>query len=92
MIPQSRTGSFSPKPTAPLHTGISHSPHPSHAGAFSAAASPSTSSPTGTSSLTKLVVAQVYLLLGTIKDDKDDPHKWDAQVESLRKVRIRAQP
>ncbi|KAK3945591.1 CCR4-Not complex component, Not1-domain-containing protein [Diplogelasinospora grovesii] len=87
MVPQSRTGSFSPNPTAqPLYTGLSHSPHPSHAGALSAGASPSTSSPTGTSSLAKIAVAQVYLLLSTIKEDKDDPHKWDLQVESLRKL------
>lgn len=88
MVPQSRSGTFSPNPTAqPLQTGSSHSPHPSQAGALSAVASPSTSSPTGTSSLTKIVVAQVYLLLSTIKEDKDDPHKWDLQVDSLRKVR-----
>jgi len=86
MVPQPRTGSFSPNPTAPpLYTGISQSPHPSHAGALSAGASPSTSSPTG-NTLTKIVVAQVYLLLSTIREDKDDPHKWDAQTESLRKV------
>ncbi|KAK0628986.1 CCR4-Not complex component, Not1-domain-containing protein [Bombardia bombarda] len=87
MVPQPRTGSFSPNPTAPpLYTGLGHSPHPSHAGALSAGASPSTSSPTGTNSLTKIVVAQVYLLLSTIREDKDDPHKWDLQAESLRKL------
>ncbi|KAH8884664.1 Not1-domain-containing protein [Thozetella sp. PMI_491] len=87
MVPQPRSGTFSPNPTAqPLHTGTSHSPHPSQAGALSAVASPSTSSPTGNSSLTKIVVAQVYLLLSTIKEDKEDPHKWDLQVDSLRKL------
>lgn len=76
MVSQSRAGTFSPNPTLQtVHSGISHSPHPSQAGASS-----STSSPTGSSSLTKIVVAQVYLLLSTIKDEKDD--KW----QQLRKV------
>ncbi|KAK3994594.1 CCR4-Not complex component, Not1-domain-containing protein [Cladorrhinum sp. PSN332] len=86
----------------PLHTshtshtgvpvGTPHSPHPppppssSHAGALSAGASPSASSPTGSNSLTKIAVAQVYLLLSTIKEDRDDPRKWEAQTESLRKL------
>ncbi len=88
MVPQPRPGTFSPNPAAqPIHTGTVHSPHSSHhAGALSAAASPSTSSPTGSSSLTKIAVAQVYLLLSTIKEDKDDPRKWESQIESLRKV------
>jgi CCR4-NOT transcription complex subunit 1 len=87
MVPQPRPGTFSPTPAAqPIHTGIAHSPHPSHAGALSAAASPSTSSPTGSTSLTKIAVAQVYLLLSTIKEDKDDPRKWESQIESLQKV------
>jgi len=90
MVSQSRTGSFSPNPTAqhPIHTGLAYSPHPSsHTGGLSAGVSPSANSPTG-STLTKIAVAQVYLLLSTIKVDKDDPHKWDAQTESLRKVRL----
>ena len=89
MVPQPRSGTFSPNPTAqPIYTGNNpHSPHPSHhPGALSATASPSTSSPTGSSSLTKIAVAQVYLLLSTIKEDKDDPHKWESQIDSLRKV------
>jgi CCR4-NOT transcription complex subunit 1 len=77
MVSHSRAGTFSPNPALQTaHSGINHSPHPSQAGG-----SPSTSSPTtGTSSLTKIVVAQVYLLLSTIRDDKDE--KW----EQLRKV------
>lgn len=87
MVAQPRPGTFSPSPAAhPIYTGIAHSPHPSHAAALSAAASPSTSSPTGSNSLTKIAVAQVYLLLSTIKEDKEDPHKWESQLESLRKV------
>lgn len=88
MVPQPRSGSFTPNPSAqPIYTSFGHhSPHPSHPGALSAGASPSASSPTGSNSLTKIVVAQVYLLLSTIKEDKDDPHKWDVQTESLRKV------
>ncbi|KAK4164519.1 CCR4-Not complex component, Not1-domain-containing protein [Cladorrhinum sp. PSN259] len=99
MVPQPRKGTtFSPNPSSqPLHThtgvpvGTPHPPHPpptpsSHAGALSAGASPSASSPTGSNSLTKIAVAQVYLLLSTIKEDRDDPHKWEAQTESLRKL------
>ena len=41
--------------------------------------------PTGTNSLTKIVVAQVYLLLSTIKEDKDRA-KWELQVDQLKKV------
>ena len=87
MVAQPRPGTFSPSPAAqPIYTGIANSPHHSHAAALSAAASPSTSSPTGSNSLTKIAVAQVYLLLSTIKEDKEDPHKWESQLESLRKV------
>jgi len=86
MVPQPRTGSFSPNPAAQtIYTGLAQSPLSSLPGALSAGASPSTSSPTG-NTLTKIAVAQVYLLLSTIKEDKDDPHKWDAQTESLQKV------
>ncbi len=84
MVPPSRTGSFSPNPGQALQTSISHSPRPSQSG-LSAGASPGASSPTG--SLIKIVVAQVYLLLSTIKEDKDDPSKWDQHIEQLRKVR-----
>ncbi|PHH66576.1 hypothetical protein CDD81_7051 [Ophiocordyceps australis] len=85
MVPPPRAGSFSPNPAQTLQTGTGHSPHPSHAGLLSAGASPSTSSPTGTNSLTKIVVAQVYLLLSTIKEDKDRD-KWEVQVDQLRKL------
>ncbi|KAK0640960.1 CCR4-Not complex component, Not1-domain-containing protein [Cercophora newfieldiana] len=87
MVPQPRSASFSPNPTAhPIYTAFGHPPHPSYPGAApSAGASPSTSSPTG-SAVTNIVVAQVYLLLSTIRQDKDDPHKWDTQTESLRKL------
>ncbi|KAH7319732.1 CCR4-Not complex component, Not1-domain-containing protein [Stachybotrys elegans] len=85
MVPPPRAGSFSPNPAQTLQTGFIHSPHPSHPGIISAGASPSTSSPTGTNSLTKIVVAQVYLLLSTIKEDKDRA-KWELQVDQLRKL------
>lgn len=82
----SRSGTFSPAPAQSLQTGLTHSPHPSQTGPLSAGASPSTSSPTaGTSSLTKIVVAQVYLLLSTIKEDKDRA-KWELQVDQLKKL------
>lgn len=87
MVPPPRAGSFSPNPAQSLQTGASHSPHPSHAGVLSAGASPSTSSPTGTNSLIKIVVAQVYLLLSTIKEDKDRA-KWELQVDQLKKVSL----
>ncbi|KAI0173441.1 Not1-domain-containing protein [Hypoxylon sp. FL1284] len=86
--PQSRSGTFSPvpAPSQSLQTGPTHSPHPSQAGPLSAGASPSTSSPTtGPSSLTKIVVAQVYLLLSTIKEDKDRA-KWELQLDQLKKL------
>ena len=55
---------------------------------MSAAASPSTSSPTAANnSLTKIVVAQVFLLLTTLKDDKDRA-KWELQADQLKKVRL----
>lgn len=89
---QSTSGAFSPTPhTHALQTGgsINHSPHPSQAGPLSAGASSSTNSPTtGSSSLTRIVVAQVFLLLTTLKDDKDRA-KWELQAEQLQKVRRR---
>ncbi|KAL6917968.1 hypothetical protein ACHAPO_000226 [Fusarium lateritium] len=85
MVPPPRAGSFSPNPAQTLQTGASHSPHPSQAAILSAGASPSASSPTGTNSLTKIVVAQVYLLLSTIKEDKDRA-KWEIQVDQLKKL------
>ncbi|CZR61195.1 related to CDC39 protein [Phialocephala subalpina] len=81
----SRGGSFTPSQAQQrIETGISHSPHGSHHGPFSAGASPSTNSPTG-SNVTKIVVAQVYLLLSTIKEDKDRT-KWEQQAEQIRKL------
>ncbi|KAF4441689.1 hypothetical protein F53441_11949 [Fusarium austroafricanum] len=85
MVPPPRAGSFSPNPAQTLQTGASHSPHPSQAAILSAGASPSASSPTGTNSLIKIVVAQVYLLLSTIKEDKDRA-KWELQVDQLKKL------
>ncbi|KAL1873111.1 hypothetical protein VTK73DRAFT_1116 [Phialemonium thermophilum] len=87
MVSQSRSGTFSPNPTVQTaQSAINHSPYTSQAGAVSAGASPSTSSPTGTNSLTKIVVAQVYLLLSTIKEDRDDPSKWELHSEQLKKL------
>ncbi|KAI0129439.1 CCR4-Not complex component [Xylariales sp. AK1849] len=73
---QSRSGTFSPKslPAQTLQTG-----------GPSAGASPITNSPTGNSSLTKIVVAQVFLLLTTLKDDKDRA-KWELQADQLKKL------
>lgn len=85
MVPQPRSGSFSPHPSQTLHTGVWHSTHPSQSAGLTAGASPSTSSPTGPSSLVKIAVAQVYLLLGAIKEDKDRA-KWETQAEQLQKV------
>jgi len=75
----SRAGTYTPSPAQQtIITGISHSPHGSHHSAFSAGASPSTNSPTGgSSSLVKIIIAQVYLLLGTIRQDDKDRTKWD---------------
>ncbi|KAL2759499.1 hypothetical protein ACRALDRAFT_1079401 [Sodiomyces alcalophilus JCM 7366] len=85
MVPPSRAGSFSPNPAQNLQTGIGHSPNPSQAGPLSAGTSPSTHSPTGNSPLTKIVVAQIYLLLSTIKDNNDHA-KREAQVDQLKKL------
>ncbi|KAG9229162.1 putative general negative regulator of transcription subunit 1 [Amylocarpus encephaloides] len=81
----SRGGTFTPSAQQTIVTGVSHSPHSSHHSTFSTGASPSTSSPTGSNSLTKIVVAQVYLLLSTIKEDKDRT-KWEEKAEQLRKL------
>ncbi|KAI0877410.1 Not1-domain-containing protein [Hypoxylon argillaceum] len=83
----SRSGTFSPVPAQGLQTGLTHSPHPSQSGPLSAGASPSTSSPTtgNNSSLTKIVVAQVYLLLSSINKDKDRA-KWELQIDQLNKL------
>lgn len=86
MVPPPRPGTFSPNPAQTLQTGLGHSTHPAQSGALSAGASPSTSSPTGNaSSLAKIAVTQVSLLLSTIKDDKDKA-KFETQIEQLRKV------
>jgi CCR4-NOT transcription complex subunit 1 len=82
----SRGGTFTPSQQQTIVTGgISHSPQGSHHGVFSAGASPSTNSPTGGNPLAKIAVAQVYLLLSTIKEDKDH-EKWDSKAEQLKKV------
>ncbi|KAI2636751.1 Not1-domain-containing protein [Xylaria nigripes] len=80
----SRSGTFSPVPAQGLQTGLTHSPHPPQTGPLSAGASPSTSSPTtgNNNSLTKIVVAQVYLLLGAINKDKDRA----LQIDQLNKL------
>ncbi|KIN02112.1 hypothetical protein OIDMADRAFT_121717 [Oidiodendron maius Zn] len=82
----SRGGTYTPSPAQQtIVTGVGHSVHSSHHSTLSAGASPSTSSPTGSNSLTRIVVAQVYLLLSTIKEDKDRI-KWEQQAEQLRKL------
>ncbi|KAH7021003.1 CCR4-Not complex component [Microdochium trichocladiopsis] len=79
---QQRSGTFSPE----FALGPRPSITPTHGGLLSSSASPGTSSPTsGTTSLTRIVIAQVYLLLGAIKDDKDRA-KRQVQVEQLRKL------
>ncbi|KFZ20466.1 hypothetical protein V501_00106 [Pseudogymnoascus sp. VKM F-4519 (FW-2642)] len=84
MVPiHHRSGTYTPSPAQSIITASSHSPHGPHTGGLSAGPSPST--PTGSNSLTKIVVAQVYLLLSTIKEDKDRT-KWEAQAEQLRKL------
>lgn len=86
MLPRS-SGTFSPTPPQGLQTGISsHSPHPSQAGVLSAGASPSTSSPTGNYGLSKITVAQVYVLLSSLKAKKDDPAEYDNKVNRLTKL------
>lgn len=55
---------------------------------LSAGASPSTSSPTGNYGLTKIAVAQVSVLLSTLKTQKDDPVEYENRLERLKKVRF----
>lgn len=88
MVPPPRTGSFSPNPVQTQQSGPGHPPHPSQSAVLSAAASPSTGSPTGSSSLTKIAITQVSLLLSTIKDETDP--KYSGQVSQLRKVSARS--
>jgi hypothetical protein len=59
---------------------------------LSAGASPSTSSPTGNYAVSKITVAQIYVLLSTIKAKKDDPVEWENKVIRLNKVRDRHHP
>ncbi|POS88132.1 hypothetical protein EPUL_000510 [Erysiphe pulchra] len=71
-------------PSQTIVTGAGHSPHGSYHSPFTAAC-PSTNSPTGTNTLTNLVVAQVFFLLSNIKEDKDRT-KWEQQAEQLKKL------
>lgn len=85
MVPiHHRSGTYTPSPAQSIITASSHSPHGSHTGGHSAGLSPST--PTSTNPLTKIVVAQVYLLLSTIKENKHNSSKWEAQAQQLRKL------
>lgn len=54
---------------------------------LSAGASPSTSSPTGNYAVSKITIAQVYVLLSTLKAKKDDPAEYENKVNRLNKVR-----
>lgn len=74
MVPPPRAGAFSPSPAQALQSGPSHSPHPPLQTA-ALSASPVTGSPTGTSSVSKIVITQVFVLLGRIKEENDEPAK-----------------
>lgn len=50
------------------------------------APSPVSTAAAQTGNLSKIVVAQLFLLLSTLKEDKDKA-KWDSQVDQIRKVR-----
>ncbi|CAK7265324.1 CCR4-NOT core subunit cdc39 [Sporothrix epigloea] len=80
MVPPPRAGTFSPSPAQSLHSGNNHSPHPSQSTLLGG--STVTGSPTGTNTVSKIVVAQVFVLLSSIKEEKDDASKW----EQLRKL------
>lgn len=83
MLPRS-SGTFSPNPSTGIQTGFAHSTQGSLNA--SAGASPSTSSPTGNYGLSKIAVAQVSVLLSTLKTKKDDPVEYDNKVDRLKKV------
>ena len=51
----------------------------------------SSSAASGQSSVSKIVVTQVFLLLGSITE-KEGKAKWDAQAEAIHKVRIYQSP
>ncbi|KAF6795366.1 CCR4-NOT transcription complex subunit [Colletotrichum sojae] len=85
MVPHPRSGSFSPHPSQTPQTGVGYSPHPSQSASLSSVASPSTSSLINPNPVAKIAVAQVYLLLGAIKEDKNRA-KWEIQAEQLRKL------
>ncbi|KAK7698280.1 CCR4-NOT core subunit cdc39 [Diaporthe eres] len=48
--------------------------------------SPSTSSPTGNYAVSKITIAQVYVLLSTLKAKKDDPAEYENKVNRLNKL------
>ena len=85
MVSQSRAGSFSPNPAHEPQTRQNSTLHAAQTGILSAAETPIATSPTGANHIAKIAVAQVYLLLSAIKEDKESS-KWEVQVEQLRKV------
>ncbi|KAI9762120.1 MAG: kinetochore-associated Ndc80 complex subunit ndc80 [Chaenotheca gracillima] len=78
----SRIATFSPSLS---HPGVT-SPH-SPSSKLNATSSPSLGSNSGNQAgqLSKIVIAQVFLLLSTIKEDKDKT-KWEAQADQIRKL------
>lgn len=83
------SGTFSPNPSTGLQTGLGHSTQGVLNASASAGASPSTSSPTGNYGLSKIAVAQVSVLLSTLRAKQDDPTEYDHKVDRLKKVRRR---
>lgn len=70
---------------ARLPRGSPSIPQSTASGSSSALANVTAQSGSQTGSLSKIVVAQLVLLLSTIKEDKDKA-KWDSQVDQIRKV------
>ncbi|CAN8098292.1 unnamed protein product [Discula destructiva] len=85
MLPRS-SGTLSPNLSTGLQTGLGHSTPGVLNASASAGASPSTSSPTGNYGLSKIAVAQVSVLLSTLKTKQDDPVEYDHKVDRLKKL------
>ena len=63
------------------------SPSISQSAAGSPASATTPSAQTSGQSLSKIVIAQVFVLLSTIKEDKDKA-KWESQAEQIQKARL----
>ncbi|TDZ25102.1 General negative regulator of transcription subunit 1 [Colletotrichum orbiculare MAFF 240422] len=85
MVPPPRSGTISPHLSLALQAGGGHSHYSSATAPLSVGAVSATASSTGYNSVINIAVAQVYLLLGAIKEDKEGV-KWETQGEQIQKL------